>query len=122
MPSSNPIDRFNDIIDNVDAIASYTAGMTREQFLGDRTTYDATERCLSRISEAATKLGLLAEEFAPDQPRNDIRGIGPGRCRQRQRGRGNGGDAHCLTGPGPWKTLPSTKHKQGISRNTDRTH
>ena len=76
MPSSNPIDRFNDIIDNVDAIASHTAGMTREQFLADRKTYDATERCLSRISEAATKLGLLAEELAPDQPWKDIRGIG----------------------------------------------
>jgi hypothetical protein len=27
---------------------------------------DATERCLSRISEAAVKLDALAEELAPD--------------------------------------------------------
>jgi len=39
-------------------------------------TYDVAERCLSRISEAASKLGLLAEELAPDQPWNDIRGMG----------------------------------------------
>lgn len=39
-------------------------------------TYDATERCLSRISEAALKLGLLAEELAPNQPWADIRGLG----------------------------------------------
>jgi uncharacterized protein with HEPN domain len=76
LSSSRPIDRFTDIIDNIDAIASYTKGLTRDQFMADNKTYDATERCLSRISEAASKLGLLAEELAPDQPWNDIRGMG----------------------------------------------
>ena len=76
LSSSRPIDRLKDIIDNIDAIASYTAGMNRDQFLLDNKTYDATERCLSRISEAASKLGLLAEELAPNRPWNDIRGIG----------------------------------------------
>ena len=76
MPSSRPADRFDDIIENIDAIATYAMGMTKEQVLSDRKTYDAIERCLSRISEAATKLGLLAEELAPGQPWNDIRGIG----------------------------------------------
>ena len=76
MSSSRPIDRFTDIIDNIDAIASYTKGMTRDLFLADNKTYDATERCLSRISEAASKLGLLAEELAPNQPWNNIRGMG----------------------------------------------
>jgi uncharacterized protein with HEPN domain len=76
LPSSSPTDRFNDIIENIDAIAAHTAGMSKQDFVADRKTYDATERCLSRISEAATKLGLLAEELAPDQPWNDIRGLG----------------------------------------------
>jgi uncharacterized protein with HEPN domain len=76
LSSSRLIDRFTDIIDNIDAIASYTKGMTRDVFMADNKTYDATERCLSRISEAASKLGLLAEELAPDQPWNDIRGMG----------------------------------------------
>lgn len=75
MSSSRPIDCFVDIIDNIDAIASYAEGMTRDLFMADNKTYDATERCLSRISEAA-KLGLLTEELAPDQPWNDIRGMG----------------------------------------------
>jgi uncharacterized protein with HEPN domain len=35
-----------------------------------------TERCLSRISEAAHKLDTLAEQLAPDQPWSAIRGIG----------------------------------------------
>jgi uncharacterized protein with HEPN domain len=76
LPSSNPINRFGDIIDNIDAIASYTKGMTQEQFIADQLRYDATERCLSRICEAASKLGLLAEELAPAQPWKDIRGLG----------------------------------------------
>ena len=76
LSSSRPIDRFTDIIGNIDAIASYIQGMNRDLFMADNKTYDATERCLSRISEAASKLGLLAEELAPNQPWNDIRGIG----------------------------------------------
>jgi uncharacterized protein with HEPN domain len=76
VPSERPRQRFKDIIDNIDAIARYTEGMGKDQFLADSKTYDATERCLSRISEAASKLGMLAEELAPSQPWADIRGIG----------------------------------------------
>ena len=76
MPSSNPRDRLPDTVENIDAIASYSIGMTKEQYRLDRKTRDATERCLSRISEAAVKLGLLAEELAPEQPWKDIRGLG----------------------------------------------
>lgn len=76
MPSKRPTDRFNNIIYNVDAIGRYTAGMTAKQFLADEKTFDATQLCLLRISEAARKLGALARELAPDQPWADIRGIG----------------------------------------------
>src|ERR1043166_6156486 len=70
--------------------------MTEQQFLADTKTFDATQHCLLRISEAAKKLGALAatqhcllriseaakklgalaKELAPDQPWADIRGIG----------------------------------------------
>lgn len=76
MSSSDPQKRFGEIIDNIDAIAEYTQGMAEEDFFANRLVYDASERCLSRISEAAVKLGLLAEELAPDQPWSEIRGIG----------------------------------------------
>jgi uncharacterized protein with HEPN domain len=76
LPSSRPADRFNDIIFNIDAIGRHITGMTEEQFRADAKTIDATERCLSRISEAATKLGDLAEQLAPSQPWPAIRGIG----------------------------------------------
>lgn len=76
MSSSRPNDRFRDIIRNIDAIEVYTRGMDQEQFLADSKTCDATERCLSRIGEAASKRGLLAEELAPGHPWNDIHGLG----------------------------------------------
>lgn len=76
MPSSRPVDRFNDIVENIEAIEFYTAGMDEQQYLADRKTSDATERCLTRISEAASKLGLLAEQLAPEQPWSNIRGLG----------------------------------------------
>ena len=76
MPSSNPHLTFGDIIENIDRILHYTAGMTEQSFSSDPKTIDATERCLSRISEAAVKLGSDADRHAPDLPWNDIRGLG----------------------------------------------
>jgi uncharacterized protein with HEPN domain len=76
VPSKRPTDRFNDIIYNIDAIGRYTAGMTKKQFLADEKTLDATQLCLLRISEAAAKLDVQAQELAPDQPWPQIRSIG----------------------------------------------
>ena len=38
MPSKNPGQRLRDIIENIDAIAAFTDGMTLEDFMGDRKT------------------------------------------------------------------------------------
>ena len=45
-------------------------------FEDDRKTYDAVERCLERISEAAAKLGDMALHLMPDQPWQKIRAFG----------------------------------------------
>jgi uncharacterized protein with HEPN domain len=45
-------------------------------FANDQKTYDAVERCLERISEAAAKLGDLATDLMPDQPWPKIRALG----------------------------------------------
>jgi uncharacterized protein with HEPN domain len=45
-------------------------------FAKDRKTYDAVERCLERISEAAAKLGDLAPTLMPGQPWQEIRALG----------------------------------------------
>jgi uncharacterized protein with HEPN domain len=50
--------------------------MTQADYLADRKTRDACERCLSRISEAAVKLGAFAEERLPQHKWSGIRGIG----------------------------------------------
>ena len=76
MPSSNPHLTFGDIIENIDRILSYTAGKSQADFEANQMLIDPTERCLSRISEAAIKLDTQAEELAPDIVWRDIRGIG----------------------------------------------
>jgi uncharacterized protein with HEPN domain len=45
-------------------------------FEKDRKTYDAVERCLERICEAAAKLGDMATHLMPDQPWQKIRSFG----------------------------------------------
>lgn len=76
MPSSKPAERYRDILNNIAKISLYVDGYSRERFLADEKTLDAVERCLSRISEAAVKLGDKAESAAPGIPWRDIRGLG----------------------------------------------
>ena len=76
LPSSRPKTRFLDIAENAQTILEYTAGMDRDAFEKDRRTRDATERCLSRISEAAVKLGAQAEAMLPQHPWRQIRDLG----------------------------------------------
>lgn len=76
MPSDKPARRLADIIENAQAIQRYVAGMDLTGFKGDQKTYDAVERCLERISEAAAKLGDLASSLVPGQPWQEIRALG----------------------------------------------
>jgi uncharacterized protein with HEPN domain len=76
VPSSRPAVRLLDILDNVRQVQSYTQGMDRVAFEADRRTRDAVERCLERISEAASKLGPQAEQLAPGQPWSAVRAFG----------------------------------------------
>ena len=62
MPSSRPATRF---LDNIPLIQSYLQGIDHAAFEADSRTRDAVERCLERLSAAATKLGLQADELAP---------------------------------------------------------
>ena len=76
MPSKNPVQRLEEIVENAQAILNYTAGMNLAEFSRDRRTYDAVEHCLERISEAAAKLGETAAILVPDQPWAKIRALG----------------------------------------------
>ena len=77
MPSKHdPAASFADILENLERIQDYVAGLDRETFGGDTLRRDAVERCLERICEAAFRLGEKAAELAPSQPWADIRGLG----------------------------------------------
>jgi len=76
VPSKDPIQRLNDILENIIRIEGFTEGMDLSAFVADPKTYDAVERCLERISEAASKLGPQAEELCPGIPWPQIRGVG----------------------------------------------
>ncbi len=77
MPSSKPLQRFEDIVYNIDAIVRHTAGLDETAFVTNALVIDAVERCLSRISEAAVKLGEHATLMAPDQLRHEYGLISP---------------------------------------------
>jgi uncharacterized protein with HEPN domain len=76
LPSDKLARRLEDIVENAQAIKRYTAGIDGMAFREDRKTYDAVERCLERISEAASKLGDRAPALVPGQPWQEIRALG----------------------------------------------
>jgi len=56
MPSENPTQRLTDILENIQAIGDFTAGMTFEPYVRDRKTVYAVTRALEIISEASRRL------------------------------------------------------------------
>jgi uncharacterized protein with HEPN domain len=76
LPSDKPARRLEDIIENARAIQLYVTDMDLTALEEDQKTYDAVERCLERISEAAAKLGDLALGLVPGQPWQEIRALG----------------------------------------------
>ena len=77
MSSERERDRLQDIIDNIDAIDRYVGDRSFEAFSAERIVIDATERCLSRISEAVIKIGAdRMAVLAPEIPVERVRGLG----------------------------------------------
>jgi uncharacterized protein with HEPN domain len=76
VPSERLRRRFEDILENVARIESFTAGHDAASFAGDEKTVFAVLHALLIVSEAARKLGREAEAHAPGQPWPAIRAIG----------------------------------------------
>ncbi len=76
VPSKDPLQRFEDILANIAMIEAFTTGMNLEDFTSDPKTTNAVERCLERISEAATKLSGQAELICPEIPWPQVRALG----------------------------------------------
>jgi uncharacterized protein with HEPN domain len=76
--SSKPAIRYQDIRRNVTKIKEYLmrgGGLDRVLTEQDM-AYDAVRMCFLEISEAAVKLGALAELHDPEIPWNAVRGFG----------------------------------------------
>jgi uncharacterized protein with HEPN domain len=73
---SDPLALLTDIVENIERIQGYVRGLDCAAFERDGRTYDAVERCLERICEAAVRLGDEAAALMPDQPWHEIRGTG----------------------------------------------
>ncbi len=69
--------RLQDIIDNIDRITGYVAGLEQGAFEADGRTVDAVERCLQRVTEAVIKIGPeRMAALSPQTPVDAVRGLG----------------------------------------------
>ena len=68
MPSSDPVQRFTDIVDNIDRIQQFTRGLDAATFAANDQVTFAVKYALMVISEATAKLGDIAPVYAPTFP------------------------------------------------------
>jgi uncharacterized protein with HEPN domain len=64
VPSSDPLQRFQDILNNIDCIERFTAGLSAQAFGENEQAVFAVQHALLIISEAGAKLGDLASPSA----------------------------------------------------------
>ena len=76
MPSNDPAQCLDDILENIRRIRAYTEGMDEAGFLQDTKTIDAVERCFERIAEAARRLGDRLDSDYPALDLPALRGFG----------------------------------------------
>lgn len=67
--------RVEDMLGALARIQSYTAGLTRDQFLADGKTIDAVVRNLITIGEAATRVPEDVTNAYPQIPWSDMRDL-----------------------------------------------
>lgn len=76
MPSSDPVQRFTDIVENIDRIEQFVKGLDAATFAANDQVTFAVKYALMVISEATAKLGDTAPGLRPDIPWREIRGLG----------------------------------------------
>ncbi|WP_127075804.1 HepT-like ribonuclease domain-containing protein [Rhodomicrobium lacus] len=65
------------VVENIDAIETYVAGLDEGSFLTDARTRDAVERCLQRLIEALDRIRKRGDEgVIPGLPWAGIQGLG----------------------------------------------
>lgn len=76
MPSNQPVDALEDILENIARIERFIGGLDEVAFSADDKTIFSVQYALLAISEAARRLGDHAERLCPDVAWADIRGLG----------------------------------------------
>jgi uncharacterized protein with HEPN domain len=76
VPFRDPIQRFTDIIDNIERILRFTSGLGLQGFAANEQAVLAVKYSLPIIGEAAAKRDERAVSLCPDIPRRQIRGLG----------------------------------------------
>jgi uncharacterized protein with HEPN domain len=76
VPSSDPVQLFANIVENIDHIERFTRGLDGAAFAENDQAIFAVKYALMIISEAAIKLGDTAAALQPNIPWREIRGIG----------------------------------------------
>lgn len=76
MPSGDPVQRFRDIVENIERIAQFTKGLNAKTFAANEQVVCAVKYPLMIISEATAKRGDAASDLRPDIPWREIRGLG----------------------------------------------
>jgi uncharacterized protein with HEPN domain len=76
MPSRNPEQRLQDLLDNIDAVRSFVGRGSLEDLVSDLKTRYAVERALEIISEASRRLPDHLRERHPDVDWRALAGLG----------------------------------------------
>lgn len=76
MPFRDNSAHFRDILEAIENIESFTAGMDLSAYRADLKTKSAVERQMQVISEAAIRLSEEAERLAPGPDWRGFRGMG----------------------------------------------
>jgi uncharacterized protein with HEPN domain len=74
VPSSDPVQRFTDIIDNIERVEQLTKDLDAKSFAANDQIVFAVKYPLIIISEATLKLGDTAPNLRPQIPWREIRG------------------------------------------------
>ena len=67
--------RFQDMLDSAQRILRYTRGMTYQDFIDDRRTFDAVLHNFAVIGEAANRIPHEIQVRLPDVPWRDMVGL-----------------------------------------------
>jgi uncharacterized protein with HEPN domain len=75
VPFSDWRSRVQDMLDSIEAIQSYTGGMTQAAFEADQRTIDAVVRHFIIIGEAASRIPVEVQQRDPNIAWRQIRGL-----------------------------------------------